>query len=381
MKRGEASTTAQLCAFTRAYHSRYQSRHIYNDYLAYGLLGRKGYDRMKEQVGTMTTGVMEGISEETKQSVGQDNRQESFQRAEKESRQQNWQDSQQQMRQQGEQRAELRTGQEMCRGAVTQTEQELAGKQDPWYGEFLDRMIAPIILPRVRYAEERLVIFAHSRQAQELQEPTQYVICGAGLDSFAFRNRNPRLEIFELDHPDTQKMKLERIRQAGWKLPEHTHLVPIDFERQDLGQVLLQAGFRPERKTFIAILGVTYYLSQTVFAETLQTFGRLSEGPCQIVFDYPEHYDLDEEGQKLIPERMKQLLEMTDQMGETMKGGISLDLLRRIVGNMGFMIREHMTPARIQDCYFRNSEQMRAYENIHFLLLERREKMNYGDNI
>ena len=65
----------------------------------------------------------------------------------------------------------------------------------------------------------------------------QYVICGAGMDTFAFRNDDPKIKIYELDHPDTGRYKRERIRELEWNIPKNLVFVPIDFSKEDMTEV------------------------------------------------------------------------------------------------------------------------------------------------
>ena len=89
--------------------------------------------------------------------------------------------------------------------------------------QIISEYIAPIPLSRIHFTESRLEQYAYQNGR------IQYVICGAGSDTFSFRNPNPDIEIFEIDHPDTQRYKRERIRQLEWNVPKNVHFVPVDF--------------------------------------------------------------------------------------------------------------------------------------------------------
>ncbi|MDO4541670.1 MAG: class I SAM-dependent methyltransferase, partial [Bacillota bacterium] len=107
--------------------------------------------------------------------------------------------------------------------------------------------IAPTPLARGRYCEDSL-------KTAVLTGTEQYVILGAGMDTFAFRNSElmARLNVFEADHPATQKDKLQRISWAGWEIPNTLHFVPMDLTQDDLAEKLLAHGYRPELKTFFS---------------------------------------------------------------------------------------------------------------------------------
>src|SRR5216684_4200589 len=91
---------------------------------------------------------------------------------------------------------------------------------------------------RSRYAEDELA------RAVALGVE-QYVVLGAGLDTFAYRNPYQRLRVFEVDHPDTQSWKRKQVQAAGISVPTSLIFVPIDFEQQTLADGLGQFGFNP----------------------------------------------------------------------------------------------------------------------------------------
>lgn len=234
---------------------------------------------------------------------------------------------------------------------------------DTW-DKFINELISPIILSRIKYTEKRLEEFS-----SETDETIQYVICGAGLDSFIFRNKLKNIKIFELDHPDTQQFKLERIKSLDWKIPQNASLVAIDFEKQNMKDVLLNAGFDPKKKSVFAILGVTYYLTLDVFAGTLNDIALLSQNDTQIIFDYPDKEIL-RNGHKY--QRMAALEDITQSLGEVMQGGMSFKELAKTFDSIGFHISEHVTPQIIQETYFRKrNDNLKAFEDVSFILAEK----------
>jgi methyltransferase (TIGR00027 family) len=115
---------------------------------------------------------------------------------------------------------------------------------------------------RSRFAEDRLRK-AVSRGAE------QYVLLGAGLDTFAYRNPFP-IRVFEVDHPATQAWKRELLEEAGIAPAEAATFVAVDFERDDLRQCLAESGFDLREPAFFSWLGVTPYLTREAFDETLE---------------------------------------------------------------------------------------------------------------
>jgi methyltransferase (TIGR00027 family) len=136
------------------------------------------------------------------------------------------------------------------------------------------------VLLRTRYAEDLL--------AQAVaQGVNQFVILGAGLDTFAFRQPAfaRRLQIYEVDHPATQAWKRERLGNAGIAVPINLHWAPIDFERQALGAGLQNAGFDGSKQAFFSWLGVTQYLTLPAIDATLR-FVIALPSPSTIVLSF-----------------------------------------------------------------------------------------------
>ncbi|MFD9506865.1 class I SAM-dependent methyltransferase [Streptomyces mirabilis] len=109
----------------------------------------------------------------------------------------------------------------------------------------------------------------------------QYVVLGAGLDTFAQRRPEiaARLSVFEIDQPGTQAWKRRRLIELGYRIPDWLRLVPVDFEAgADWWEQLSDAGFDPGRPTVVACTGVTMYLTKDATAATLRRLALLAPG-------------------------------------------------------------------------------------------------------
>ena len=293
------SLTAKLCSFARAYHSNHDRQKIFNDYLAFDMMGKDEY----EEIGQL----VQNDFDEDRYNPNED-----------------------------------------FKGCIV-------------YPIVL-KYVSPIPLSRAAFAGEKLKEFA------EKYGKCQYVICGAGMDTFAFRNENPDIEIFELDHPDTQRYKMEKIKELQWNIPQNVHYVPIDFSKEKMGDVLKKAGFQRKIPTFVSILGVTYYLSLSVFASTIGQAAGAAD-ICEVVFDFPDETTFTDSA----AERVRHLSEITARLGEPMTQGFSVNEMMDVLCETGFTDREHMAPADIQDQYFKDrNDGQYAFENIHFIAAERR---------
>ncbi|MCR5708777.1 MAG: class I SAM-dependent methyltransferase [Ruminococcus sp.] len=219
----------------------------------------------------------------------------------------------------------------------------------------INEYFAPIPLSRIHFNEVRLADFAAENGK------IQYVICGAGSDTFSFRNTNDDIEVFEIDHPDTQRYKLEKIRELEWIIRGNVHFVPVDFEKERMCDKLLAAGFDPTKKTFFSILGVSYYLTLDVFTDTLRQMAELSALGSRVVFDYPI-----KTGD--FPQRVARLASITEQLGEVMRGGFDYNEVSRALYSLGFQIDTYMPPEKVQREYFSGrADGMRAFENVSLI--------------
>lgn len=108
----------------------------------------------------------------------------------------------------------------------------------------------------------------------------QYVLLGAGLDTFAQRRPEiaSRLQIFEVDRPGPQGWKRQRLIELGFGVPEWLNLVPVDFEVDSWWEKLATAGFDAGKPAFVASTGVSMYLSKEANAATLHQIALLAPG-------------------------------------------------------------------------------------------------------
>lgn len=125
---------------------------------------------------------------------------------------------------------------------------------------------------RARYAEQRL------------GRHVQYVILGAGLDTFAYR-ADGGIAVFEVDHPATQEWKKGLLKAAAIAVPRQVAFAPADLAVERPLRQLLDAGFDAARPALVSWLGVSYYLTRDAVAATLAELGRLAPG-SEIVMDY-----------------------------------------------------------------------------------------------
>ncbi len=201
------------------------------------------------------------------------------------------------------------------------------------------------VTARSRYAEDALHI-AVGRGVR------QYVVLGAGLDTFAFRNTYPEdvLRAFEVDHPTTQTWKRACLRQADMPVPSTLTFAPVDFEGETLEEGLGRAGFDNGKSAFFSWLGVTQYLTVDKVVAVLRFVASLPPG-SGIVFDYTISPSLLNPAARAAFEKIAHHVAME---GEPFRSTFVPSELRNNLAAMGFPDIEDLGPAELNALYFQN---------------------------
>jgi methyltransferase (TIGR00027 family) len=135
------------------------------------------------------------------------------------------------------------------------------------------------VTTRSRYTEQRLAELVR-------QGLTQYVVLGAGMDTFAYRSPLAKqLRTFEVDHPATQRWKRDLLAAAQIAPPDHLAFVGADLETEPLAERLTAAGFDPSMPALVSWLGVSFFLTRQAVAATLAAIGALASG-TELIVEY-----------------------------------------------------------------------------------------------
>ncbi len=196
---------------------------------------------------------------------------------------------------------------------------------------------------RSRYAEDRLANAVASGV-------TQYVVLGAGLDTFAYRNPFPALRVFEVDFPATQVWKRSMLQDAAIALPSNLDFVALDFEHQTLAEGLAEGGLEMDKAAFFSWLGVVPYLTLEAFRATLSVVARMPAGSA-ISFDYavaPETLSL------IGRIAFDRLSERVAAAGEPFRLFFTPEDLEAEIRVAGFKRIEQVDSAQLNDLYFNN---------------------------
>jgi len=205
------------------------------------------------------------------------------------------------------------------------------------------RALRAFLVVRSRYAEDQLAL-ATARGVR------QYVVLGAGLDTFAYRNplRSLGLHVFEVDHPATQEWKRAQLRQAGIAVPADMTFAAVDFERQSLHDGLIAAGFDKQQPAFFSWLGVTPYLSRPAFDATVQFIAGLPSR-SGVVFDFAVERSLLSRLQQIA---LDALAERVARAGEPFQLFFDPAALLRDLKRLGFGHIEDLNCDQINARYF-----------------------------
>jgi methyltransferase (TIGR00027 family) len=186
---------------------------------------------------------------------------------------------------------------------------------------------------RSRFVEDQLA-------AAVAQGVSQYVVLGAGLDTFAWRNPFPALHVFEVDFPATQEWKRALLEEAGLAQP--------DFEHKTLAAGLVEAGFDAAKPAFFGWLGVVPYLTREAFRATIRDIARMAPG-SGVGFDYGLSPEV------LTPIRrlaLKALSERVASAGEPFKLLFTPDDLERELRQAGFTRIGQLDSKHLNALYF-----------------------------
>ena len=228
------------------------------------------------------------------------------------------------------------------------SEAAAALRSDPKEHHAFSRAFRAFMAARSRFAEDELTRAVESGVPQ--QRVTQYVILGAGLDTFAYRNPHPGLRVFEIDHPATQAWKREQLQEAGIPIPPSLTFVPVDFEHQTLADALASSGLSTSAPAFFSWLGVTPYLTREACMTTLRVIAKMPEG-SGVVFDFAIDPALLNAGQR---QALDALSKRVAAAGEPFQLFFDPAKLQHELKTLGFHRTEFLQSAQINARYFQD---------------------------
>ncbi|MFZ0745294.1 MAG: SAM-dependent methyltransferase [Terracidiphilus sp.] len=195
---------------------------------------------------------------------------------------------------------------------------------------------------RSRYVEDQLVKAVSSGVMQ-------YVVLGAGLDTFAYRNPFSSLRVFEVDFPATQDWKRAMLHEAGIDAPASLTFVPLDFEHKALAEGLADGGFDMRNAAFFGWLGVVPYLTLDAFRATLSAVAQLAAG-TGISFDYAFRPETLNPKRRMVFDALSQRVAAA---GEPFQLFFTPEEMESELRGAGFLRIEQVDSGQLNDLYFR----------------------------
>ena len=224
----------------------------------------------------------------------------------------------------------------------------------------LQNYLRAIVVARNRFVEDELC-GAIKRGVR------QYVILGAGFDTFAYRNpyTSNGLRVFEVDHPATQEWKRKQLKAVGIQIPETLAFVPLDFNSQSIGDKLRKAGFRIAERSLFSWLGVTMYLTRETMMATLEHIFSSTPSGSEIVFDYVVPPSSQEFLRRLV---FRLLSNRVRGAGEPWKSFFEPNSLVMDLKTIGFTQAEDIGPEKINALFFKDRADKLKVGNLGHLM-------------
>jgi methyltransferase (TIGR00027 family) len=188
------------------------------------------------------------------------------------------------------------------------------------------------VIIRSRYTEDAL-------QSAVARGVRQYVLIGAGFDSFALRRPSfaADLEIFEIDHPATQTFKIGQIERCGFTPPKKVHYISADLAERSVAEVLADSPFRRDQATFFSWLGVSMYLSKEANFATLRSIASCALQGSELVFTYIDARMLESKSADFL-----EVARTVAAMGEPFTFGFNVDTLDQDLRKCGLAVMEDL---------------------------------------
>lgn len=239
----------------------------------------------------------------------------------------------------------------------------IAAQMVPWYikpliwNGFIRRKLISVMAPKGAYE----YVIARTKYIDEVFERAvsegfeQVLIFGAGFDSRSIRllPADSRVRVFEVDAQVTQKAKLGRLVEIGVGLPENTVYVPVDFNKEDPEQRLVENGFQYGRRCLFIMEGLLMYLEEDAVGETFSLISRLGASGSLVLFDYLYASVLRHEGRYYGEEDMHKNVE---DVGEPWGFGIEEGEVEAYLSEKNLSISEELDSVEIERRYFTNEE-------------------------
>ena len=206
------------------------------------------------------------------------------------------------------------------------------------------------IMARVRYFDE----FVKKSIAEGTE---QLIILGAGYDTRAYRiDELKDIKVFEVDHPNTQSFKIQKIKEIFDSTPDNVIYVPVDFEEETFDQKLFDNGYDSSKKTLFVMEGLIMYIPPKAVAKTLLFIVENSGKGSQVIFDYYPESVVDGTCKLEIGTNIRNHLA---ELGEPLQFGIEEEKIEGFLTEFGFSGIQNVTSKDYKKLYFHGKNENR----------------------
>lgn len=183
------------------------------------------------------------------------------------------------------------------------------------------------------------------------KRPLQYVIFGAGLDTFAYRRSLAlqQVAVFEVDYASTQVWKRQKLAEIGVAVPENTKLIEVDFETEAFEDKLGSAGFDADLPTVFSLLGVSQYITTAAFRDLAARTTTLVSGHCELILNFIPPVDTLPDASA---EAVRTIAKKSAERGEPFVSFYTWEQIEAVLTDAGFIEVEHFDPPKIRRLYF-----------------------------
>jgi methyltransferase (TIGR00027 family) len=225
-----------------------------------------------------------------------------------------------------------------------------------WYAERILPGAANSLVARTRYIDDYL-------KACIDDGIEQLVILGAGYDSRAYRfdELRPRVRVFEVDHPNTQRAKIQKVKRIFGSLPSHVVYVSLDLDEKKLGEGLLESGYSRDKKTLFIWEGVTVYLTPEAVDETLAFVAGNSGKGSSLIFDYAFRFALDATSDS---EEARKWRKAYERRGEPPKFALKEEEVEGFLSKRGFYQVKGVSMESLKKAYFKGINENRNVTHL-----------------
>ena len=303
MKENQASLTAMMVAYMRAYHAIHATDKIFDDFLAYDLIPEDKRELIEQYLTELSL---------------------------------------------------------TCDKELNDSENTASLSDRISTLEFSMQVISNVI-SRTRYAEDTL-----EKAFRQGVRQCVILGAGMDTFAFRRSEMLEELEVFEVDHPATQEFKLHRLAELEWEHPTKLHFIPVDFTKESLVTVLTRSSsYDSNGKSLFSWLGVVSYLSHEDIFATLRSIAEIAPAGSIVVFNYADTNTFIPE--KLSPqmkEFMKLLRKIGEPIKMS---GFNPSRLAEDLKSLGFRLQENLSPVNIEGRYFKGrTDGLHAYEYGYF---------------